>query len=321
VGAGAIGTLLGHTLASAGHRVTMIDLPRRVAQIRRDGLRLVRDGTELRPATVHACDDPCGAPNADFVFLATKAYHLPLVAPRLTTLLSRAAAVVTVQNGIPWWYFYGHGGPLDGRRLTSLDPDGVLEAAIDARQIVGCVAYPAASMDAEGRVHHVEGDHFPLGELDGVPKERTTAIAELLKRAGFRSRVLTDLRAEIWLKAWGALSLNPISALTGATMAEICDYPATHALVSAMMREAQAIAESLGIRFRHTIEKRIDGARAVGSHKTSMLQDLERGEPLELDALLASVIELGEITRCATTTLRAVHACAALLDRKRACHA
>ena len=201
VGAGAIGTLLGHTLASAGHRVTMIDLPRRVAQIRRDGLRLVRDGTELRPATVHACDDPCGAPNADFVFLATKAYHLPLVAPRLTTLLSRAAAVVTVQNGIPWWYFYGHGGPLDGRRLTSLDPDGVLEAAIDARQIVGCVAYPAASMDAEGRVHHVEGDHFPLGELDGVPKERTTAIAELLKRAGFRSRVLTDLRAEIWLKA------------------------------------------------------------------------------------------------------------------------
>ncbi len=316
VGAGAVGTLLAHAFATAGHCVAVIDRAWRTRQIQRDGLRVWRDGVEAR-ASVAAYEDFADTPAADVVFLATKTYHLPSVAPALTAWLGRETSVITLQNGIPWWYFHGTGGAHDGRRLRSVDPDGVLERAIDWRRVVGCVAYPAASMDAAGRVQHVEGDHFPVGELDGIARERTSMIAELLRSGGFRSRVLDDVRSEIWLKAWGNLSLNPISALTGATMAEICNFPATRALVGTMMAEAQAIAESLGIRFRHSIEKRIEGASAVGAHKTSMLQDLERGEPLELDALLKSVIELGHITGQQTTALEAVYACAALLDQKR----
>jgi len=316
VGAGAMGTLLAHAFATSGHRVAVVDRPPRVRQILRDGLRVQRDGVETN-AAVAAYDRAAEAPIADVVFLATKAHQLRSVAPTLTDWLGRDATVVTLQNGIPWWYFQGTDGLHAGRRLTSVDPDGALEQAIDWRRIVGCVAYPAASMDAQGCVRHVEGDHFPIGELDGVTRERTTTIADLLRGAGFRSRVLDDVRAELWLKAWGNLSLNPISALTGATMAEICEHPDTRRLVATMMGEAHAIAESLGIRFRHTIEKRIEGARAVGAHKTSMLQDLERGEPLELDALLKCVIELGHITERRTTALEAVYACTALLDRTR----
>jgi 2-dehydropantoate 2-reductase len=224
-------------------------------------------------------------------------------------------AVLTVQNGIPWWYFHKLGGPHDGRRLESLDPGGVLEKHIDSARIVGCVVYPAAGVPQPGVIQHVEGDRFPIGELDGRLTERVETIKGVLERAGFRSRILDDIRSEIWLKAWGNLSFNPISALTHATLADICRFPETRALAVAMMQESQAIAEELGVTFRHTIEKRVAGAESVGAHKTSMLQDVELGRSLEVEALMGSVLELGRITGVSAPSIEAVYACVKLLNK------
>lgn len=317
VGAGAIGSLLGVRLALSGSDVTFIDLPLRLDALRADGLRVAGvDGSVLHLASPQLV--PIGARlRTDVVILAVKAHDIAASLPAVTALLDEVTAVVTIQNGIPWWYFQRYSGPLAGTRLRSLDPTGAIAAAIDPRRIIGCVAYPAVTLRSDGTVEHVEGQRFPLGELDGAETPRIQALAAALVTAGFKAPVLQDIRAETWLKAWGNLSFNPVSALTGATMAEICQFAGTRAVVAAMMDEAQRIATGLGVRMRVTLEQRLVGAERVGQHKTSMLQDVERGRPLELDALVASVLEIGELLGIDTPVIRHVLALTRLLDIKR----
>jgi 2-dehydropantoate 2-reductase len=243
-----------------------------------------------------------------------KAYDLERVAQDIHHLLGPETIVMTVQNGIPWWYFQKEGGSFDGKRLETLDPHGILSDRIDAGRIMGCVAYPAAALVAPGIIEHVEGDRFPVGELDSRETPRAKMVSEAMIKAGLKSRVLTDIRAEMWLKAWGSLSFNPISALSHATMAGICRSPETRRLAVAMMTEAQSIAAKLGISFRHTIEQRVQGAEAVGEHKTSMLQDLEAGKPLEIEALIGAILEMGKLTNTTTPVIESVYALVKLLD-------
>ncbi len=202
-----------------------------------------------------------------------------------------------MQNGIPFWYFHDHGGELAGRTVETVDPGGVVKNAIPKERIIGCVVYPATELVDPGKVVHIEGDRFPIGELDGQPSERATRISEAFTKAGLKCPLLDNVRAEMWLKLWGNLTFNPISALTHATLQDICEHPHGHALAAQMMQEAQAVAEHLGITFRVPLEKRIEGARKVGKHKTSMLQDVEAGRPIEIDALVGSVVELGDLDR------------------------
>jgi 2-dehydropantoate 2-reductase len=218
-----------------------------------------------------------------------------------------------MQNGIPWWYFQRHGGEHEGTRVASVDPAGAIGAWIPPERIVGCVVYPACEITSPGVIHHVEGERFPLGEIDGSVTPRVEALSETFTKSGLKAPVLTDIRSEIWLKLWGNLTFNPISALTHSTLVDLCRYPYTRALAENMMAEAQAIASALGITFRVSIEKRIAGAEKVGKHKTSMLQDIEAGREPEIDALVGAVIELGRLTGMATPHIDAVHALVRLL--------
>ncbi len=316
VGAGAIGGLMGAKLALSGQALTLIDQGAHLAAIKENGLKLVmEDGTEHIAKDVKATDSFEEAGPQDMVILALKAHYIGLVAPKLPALFDADTSVVTVQNGLPWWYFQRHGGEFDGRRLESLDPTGVIEANIEADRIIGCVVYAAAAVTEPGVIHHVEGDRFPVGELDGSESERAKTLCQTLIDAGFRSRVVDNIRSEIWLKAWGNLSFNPISALTHATLLDICQFPDTRALAANMMKEAQEIAEKLGVEFRHTIARRIEGAEAVGAHKTSMLQDVEARRSLEVEALIGAVIELGRLTNTPSPSIDAVCACVKLLDK------
>lgn len=315
VGAGAIGGLMAAKLALAGNDVTVIDQGAHLAAIQKNGLKLIwEDGSE-HIAQLKAVASAAEAGPADLVILALKAHFLDQVAKDSDALMGPDTVIMTVQNGLPWWYFHKHGGEHDGKRLISLDPSGVLTKHIDADRIIGCVVYPAAAVTEPGVIHHVEGDRFPIGELDGSQSERAQKLHDLLVDAGFRSRILDDIRSEIWLKAWGNLSFNPISALTHATLVDIAQFAETRELAAEMMREAQDIAEALGITFRHTIEKRIAGAESVGAHKTSMLQDVEAGRSLETEALIGSILEMGEMTGKAATSIKAVYACVKLLNK------
>ena len=222
---------------------------------------------------------------------------------------------MTVQNGIPWWYFQRHGGPLEGTKLKSVDPDGVISANIDPARIIGCVVFPAASIAAPGVIKHEEGDRFSVGELNGSKSNRLQGVYNMLVAAGFKSFLLDNVRSEIWLKAWSNLSFNPISALTHEGMEGIARFPLTRELSVKMMEEAQGVANKLGITFRHTISKRIEGAEAVGPHKTSMLQDVEAGHSLEVEALVGSIVELGQLTKMPTPQINSVYACTKLLDK------
>jgi ketopantoate reductase len=316
VGAGAIGGLMGAKMALAGEDVTLIDKGAHLEAIRKDGLKLIwEDGAEHVVTNARATGSFDGVGEQDLVILSLKAHYLESVAPEITRLVGPGTMIVTVQNGIPWWYFHRHGGEFDGRRLDSLDPTGVLGRTIDGDRIVGCVVYPAAAVTAPGVVHHIEGDRFPVGELDGSESARVQVLHDTLVRAGFRSRILTDIRSEIWLKAWGNLSFNPISALTHATLEEICRFRETRGLAATMMKEAEDIAHKLGVEFRHTIEKRIEGAESVGAHKTSMLQDVELGRSLEVEALIGAVLELSAMTKTPAPSIEAVYACVKLLNR------
>ncbi len=316
VGAGAIGGLMGAKLALAGEEVTVIDQGAHLEAIQAKGLKLVwEDGVEHVVKPVKATASLAEAGPQDWVILALKAHYLDAVAADIDKLLGSETAIVTVQNGIPWWYFHKHGGAFDGRRLTSLDPTGVLGRNIDGDRVVGCVVYPAAEVTEPGVIRHVEGDRFPIGELDGTETDRVRQWRDILVNAGFRSRIVADIRAEIWLKAWGNLSFNPISALTHATLEGICQFPDTRQLAADMMAEAQDIANKLGIEFRHTIEKRIAGAEAVGAHKTSMLQDVELGRSLEVEALMGAVLELAGLTDTRAPAIGAVYACVKLLNK------
>ncbi len=316
VGAGAIGGLLAVRLAAADTPVSVIARGGHLDAIRRGGLRLLEtDGSET-VAEVAASDDVAALGPHDVVILALKAHQIAAVSDRLHHLYGPDTVVVPVQNGIGWWYFERHGGEHDGRRLQTLDPDGVLAATVPAERIVGCIAYPAATKAAPGVIRHVEGDRFPVGELDGSRSERAQAVATAFSDAEFTSRVLTDIRSHLWVKAWGNLAFNPISALTGTTLAEICRNEATRELAATMMTEALEIAQRLGVRIRFSVEQRIAGAAKVGEHKTSMLQDVEAGRPLEVDPLVGVFVELGELTGTPTPTISSIYALVSLLNRR-----
>ncbi len=317
IGAGAIGGLLGARLSLAGEDVTFIERPGpHLDAIKQKGLKLLmHEGEELLARDVKVTDDMAQAGVQDVVIIAVKAYQIPAIAARMRALFGPDTAVITIQNGIPWWYFHKHGGEFEGRRLESVDPSGEIDANIEPARIIGCVVYPAAEIIAPGVIKHVEGNRFPVGELDGSTSERVEKIAQSFNTAGFKSFVLDNIRSEIWLKAWGNLSFNPISALTQATLVDICQFPLTRKLAARMMEEAQVIANKLGITFRLTIDKRIAGAESVGKHKTSMLQDVEAGRPLEVEALMGTVVELGRVTNTSTPHIDAVYALVKLLDR------
>jgi 2-dehydropantoate 2-reductase len=231
----------------------------------------------------------------------------------LPRLFGPQTVVVTMQNGIPFWYFHEHGGELAGTPVRTVDPRGALLAGIPVAQVLGCVVYPADELTAPGVVRHIEGDRFPLGELDGSLSDRATRVSECFARGGLKAPVLDNIRAEMWLKLWGNLTFNPISALTHATLAGICQFPPSRELAAAMMLEAQAVADKLGITFRVPLEKRIAGAEKVGHHKTSMLQDIEAGRQPEIDALVGSVVELGRLTGVPTPRIEAVYMLVQLL--------
>ena len=314
VGAGAIGGLLAAKLSLGGEDVTVIDRGAHLAAIRSSGLKLVMgDGTEHVARNLKATDDFAAAGKHDLVILALKAHIIASVAPQLPALFHDKTMVMTAQNGLSWWYFQRHGGAHDGYCVRTVDPHARIMNTIDPRRLIGCVVYPAAGIAAPGVVRHIEGYRYPLGELDGTTTERITRIAQVFTAAGLKSPVLPNIRAEIWLKLWGNLSFNPISALTHSTLVDLCQYPLTRALAENMMIEAQAIANKLGIEFRVTIDKRIAGAAKVGKHKTSMLQDIEAGREPEIDALVGSVIELGRLTATATPHIDAVYALVKLL--------
>ncbi len=316
IGAGAIGGYVGVKLALAGEDVTFIVRGANLKAIRNNGMKLImHDGVEHIAANVRATDDYAEAGKQDMVILALKAHQVDAVADELPKLFGPDTTVVTMQNGIPYWYFHGHGGEFEGRHVKSVDPTGLLGEKIPARRVIGCVVYPASELIAPGVVRHIEGERFPVGELDGSASARVTKISECFTNAGFKAPVLDNIRAEIWLKLWGNLTFNPISALSHSTLVDICQYPLSRELAANMMREAQAVANKLGIAFRVTLEKRIAGAEKVGKHKTSMLQDVEAGRGTEIDALVGSVAELGRLTDTATPHIDTVYALVKLLDR------
>jgi 2-dehydropantoate 2-reductase len=316
VGAGAIGGYLGAKLALAGEEVTFIARNRNLEAIRANGFKLIlEDGREEHAATAKAVQHMAEAGPQDVVLLTVKAHQVGDLLPDLRALFGPNTMVVTMINGIPWWYFHKLPGAHEGMGLDSVDPGGRLAAHIEPERIIGSVVYPAAELVAPGVVKLIEGNRFTLGELDGSRSERISALSEVMMRAGFKAPVAKDIRSEIWVKLWGNLSFNPISALTHATLEDICRYPATRTLASRMMTEAQGVAEALGVRFKITLEQRIAGAEAVGAHKTSMLQDVEHGRALELEALVGSVVELGRITGQPTPTIEAVYAATSLLGR------
>lgn len=316
VGAGAIGGYLGARLALAGEDVTFIARNRNLQAIQADGFRLINeDGSEQHASTARAVQHMADAGPQDVVLLTVKAHQVADLLPGLRDLFGPQTAVVTLINGVPWWYFHKLAGPFEGRQLDSVDPGGRIAAAIEPERIIGSVVYPAAELVRPGVVRVIEGNRFTLGEPDGSRSGRIEALSQALMKAGFKAPVSKDIRGEIWVKLWGNLSFNPISALTHATLEDICRFPPTRALAAAMMAEAQRVGEALGVQFKISLDKRIAGAEAVGAHKTSMLQDVENGRALELQALVGAVIELGRITGVATPTIDAIYAATALLGR------
>lgn len=316
VGAGAIGGLLAVRLAHSGANVTVVARGGHLDAIRANGLILRGEGEEVS-ARPQAAESLAQTREQDLVILAVKAHQVAPIAAQATPALSPDGLILTAQNGIPWWYFFKHSGPLEGLTLDSVDPNGAIAAALPVNRVIGSVVYPAAEIEAPGVIRHIEGNRFSLGELDNTKTARIEAVSAALTAAGFKAPVVSDLRAEIWTKLWGNLSFNPVSALTGATLGGICRHPSARALAADMMREAQRVGEALGVRFRIPLEKRLAGAEAVGEHKTSMLQDVEAGRPTEAAALVGAIIELGRRVDVPTPAIAAVYACLQLLEDTR----
>ncbi|RST46630.1 2-dehydropantoate 2-reductase [Variovorax sp. DXTD-1] len=316
IGAGAIGGLVGAKLALAGEDVTFIVRGKNLDAIATNGFKLIgADGTEQVALNAKATDRYDQAGPQDIVILAMKAHQVEAVANDVPKLFGPETVVVTMQNGIPFWYFHNHGGALAGTPVRSVDPTGVVAARIPAERVIGCVVYPASELMAPGVVKHIEGDRFPVGELDGSSSERVNRVSACFTAAGFKAPVLDNIRSEIWLKLWGNLTFNPISSLSHSTLVDICQYPPSRELAAAMMQEAQAVAHKLGIEFRVTLDKRIAGAEKVGKHKTSMLQDVEAGRAPEIDALVGAVVELARLTETPTPHIDTVYALVKLLAR------
>jgi 2-dehydropantoate 2-reductase len=316
IGVGAIGGYVGIRLALAGEDVTFIARGANLEALRNRGIRLVAaDGSEQAVPKVQATNDYAAAGPQDVVILAMKAHQVEAVARDVPALFGPDTVVVPMQNGIPYWYFHRYPGALAGTRVQSVDPSGSIGEHIPCERVIGCVVYPAAELVSPGVVKHVEGNRFPLGEPDGTTSERVTRLSECFVRGGLQAPVLSDIRAEIWLKLWGNLTFNPISALSRATLAGICQYPPSRAIAAVMMAEAQNVANKLGVTFRVSLEKRIAGAERVGHHKTSMLQDVEAARTLEIDALLGSVVELARLTDTPTPHIDTVYALTKLLAK------
>ncbi len=314
IGVGAIGGYIGIRLALAGEDVTFIARGANLEALRSRGIRLLSsDGKEEAVPQVTATNDYAAAGPQDVVILAMKAHQVEDVCRDVPKLFGRDTVVVPMQNGIPYWYFHRYPGALAGTRVQSVDPHAVIGAHIPCERVIGCVVYPAAELVAPGVIRHVEGNRFPVGEPDGTMSARVARLSECFIKSGLQAPVLSDIRSEIWLKLWGNLTFNPISALSRATLASICQYPPSRALAAAMMSEAQVIANKLGITFRVSLEKRIAGAERVGHHKTSMLQDVESARTLEIDALLGSVVELARLTDTPIPHIDTVYALTKLL--------
>jgi 2-dehydropantoate 2-reductase len=314
-GAGAIGGYIGAKLAKAGADVVLFARGPHLQAMRERGIRVegADDSFEVR-APVTGSLDSIGT--ADVVFLGVKAHGLTALAPQLEPLFHQDTVVVSTQNGIPWWYFQQHGGELEGITLERVDPGGAIARAIEPRRVVGSLAYFATEIAAPGVIKHIEGNRISFGEPDGTKSERCTRIAQALIAAGLRCPVSTRFRQEIWVKLLGNVAFNPISALTGATLVRMATHPDTARLVREVMTETEAVAQRLGIELPISIDQRIAGAAKVGEHKTSMLQDVEAGRPMELDAVVGAVIELGDRLGIPMPATRAVYACAALLNER-----
>jgi 2-dehydropantoate 2-reductase len=316
IGAGAIGGYVGIRLALAGEDVTFIARGANLQALRTQGIRLINaDDSEETVAKVKATDNYAEAGPQDVVILAMKAHQVEAIVDSIGKLFGPDTMVVPMQNGIPYWYFHGFQGEYAGTQVTSVDPSGHIYAKIPCERVIGCVVYPAAELLSPGVVKHVEGKRFPLGEPDGSISDRVSKLAASFVKAGLHAPILDDIRSEIWLKLWGNLSFNPISALSRATLAGICQFPPSRAIAAAMMGEAQQVATKLGATFRVPMEKRIAGAEKVGHHKTSMLQDVEAARTLEIDALLGSVVELARLTHTATPHIDTVFALTKLLAK------
>ncbi|MCY4190384.1 MAG: 2-dehydropantoate 2-reductase [Rhodospirillaceae bacterium] len=313
-GAGAIGGYLGCELVRAGADVTMIARDRTLAAIRERGVTLhIKGETKVgRPA---ATDDPAEAGSQDAVIVAVKAHAAPAIARSITPLLGPDTIVVSAVNGIPWWYFHDHGGDLAGTRLETVDPGNVQWDAIGPERAIGCVVYPAAEAIAPAVIQHHSSNRFSIGEPSGERSERVMRLADTLKAAGFSAPVRPNIRNEIWLKLWGNLSFNPVSAITGATLEQMAHDPLIRPVIAEMMAEARVVAEKLGVSFGIGIDKRIDGAGKVGAHRTAMLQDLDAGRSMEIDALVSVVQEVGSLTGIPTPTIDGVAALVKQLAR------
>jgi len=305
-GAGAIGGLMAARLAAKGEaEVTVIARGPHLAAMQGNGLRLLSEGQEIltRPRCVASAEE---AGPQDYVLVTLKAHALPAAAAAMQPLLGPETAIVSAVNGVPWWYFHGMGGPHEGRVVESVDPGGVVSRLLPPARAIGCIVYPAAEVIAPGVVAHTYGDRFSLGEPDGSRSPRAQRLSEALIAAGFKAPVRPRIRDELWVKLWGNLAFNPISALTTATLDVLIADPGQRGVARAMMLEAQRVAEALGIRFAIDVDRRIAGAAEVGAHKTSMLQDLERGRPMEIEALLGAVVELADLVGEAAPTCRTV---------------
>ncbi len=318
-GAGAIGGFLGAKLAAAGVNLTFIARGPHLAAMQADGVRLTSGGETItvRPRCLA---DPAEAGVQDYVIVTLKAHSLPAAAPAIARMMGPESALVTGINGVPYWYFYGLDGPYRDRRVESVDPGGTLWETLPPRQAIGCVVYPAAEVIAPGVIEHTYGDRFSLGEPDGARTPRIEALSKLLIGAGLKAPVRRRIRDEIWVKLWGNLAFNPLSALTATTLDRLTRQPDLRAVCQNMMLEGKAVAEALGTRFAIDIDRRIDGAAEVGEHKTSMLQDLERGRPMEIDALLGAVVELGDAVGYPMPTCRAILALVRERARRAGCY-
>jgi len=296
---------MGACLARAGYDISLVARGPHGEAIRRNGLTLRMAG-ESFTQNIPCTDNPDELGPQDYVIVTLKAHSVPAVVDQLPALFHADTAVVMAVNGVPWWYFYGLDGPYGERRLESVDPGGRQWDVIEGRRAIGCVVYPACEVAEPGVIEHIEGNRFSIGEPNGEKTARLTDLAEAFRKAGFKAPVRPRIRDEIWVKLWGNLSFNPISALTGATLEQICGDPDTRALARAMMVEAQNIGERLGVKFGVDVDRRIAGAAAVGAHKTSMLQDLERGRAMEIDALVGAVAELGRLCEVSTPNIDGV---------------
>ena len=305
-GAGAIGGFVGAKLAASGAEVSMVARGANLSEMKKNGLTLLEDGLDPKRIMVRVAQDPMELGAQDYVFVTLKAHSVPSVAESMIPLFHDDTTIVSGVNGIPWWYFHKVGGEFEGTRLSSVDPDNKQWDLFGPNRVLGCVVYPAAEVIKPGVIRHIEGTKFSLGEPNGEKSKRSLLFSEALRAAGLKAPVRKKIRDEIWVKLWGNLSFNPISALTNATLDVLCEDQDTRQVLRTMMLEAKEIGEKLGVNFPIDVEQRINGGAAVGSHKTSMLQDLELSRPLEIDAILGSVQELGQITKTSTPTIDTV---------------